>query len=254
MREEFDKYLCKTYPKMFANRDKSMQVTAMCWGFEHGDGWFQIINKLCGNIQHHIDWRNQQREINLRYNEIATVGKQGKAEQFADMVAQDYGDKGYNEDQIRTMCENMIERPLRDVPPPCPQVVVDQVKEKFGTLRFYYSGGDDVIDGMVQIAESMTSVTCEVCGNVGRRRGSGWVRTLCDEHSKESDYAVSRFVEVGDTVSLFTKDGFEDVSVVNVIDEFDGILEVLDKKNATLKVQPMLIGGVDLGSYQLVAD
>jgi hypothetical protein len=35
----------------------------------------------------------------------------------------------------------------------CPPVQIDQVKEKFGTLRFYYSGGDAEVDGMVKFAE-----------------------------------------------------------------------------------------------------
>lgn len=30
---------------------------------------------------------------------------------------------------------------------------VEQIKEKFGGLRFYYSGGDDMIEGMVRVAE-----------------------------------------------------------------------------------------------------
>ena len=36
----------------------------------------------------------------------------------------------------------------------CPQVVVEQVKEKFGGLRFYYQGGDEQIHGMVRMAEA----------------------------------------------------------------------------------------------------
>src|SRR5574343_2081161 len=32
-------------------------------------------------------------------------------------------------------------------------VIVDQIKEKFGGLRFYYSGGDDVIFKLVEEAE-----------------------------------------------------------------------------------------------------
>jgi len=40
MKEELDKLLCERYPKMFVNRDKSMQETAMCWGFDCGDGLF----------------------------------------------------------------------------------------------------------------------------------------------------------------------------------------------------------------------
>jgi len=65
------------------------------------------------------------------------------------------------------------------------QVVADQVKEKFGTLRFYYSGGDDVIEGMVRMAESMTHRVCEACGCPGDARGGGWVKVLCDKCDEE---------------------------------------------------------------------
>ena len=61
-------------------------------------------------------------------------------------------------------------------------VLIDQIKEKFGTLRFYYLGGDDVIGGMVRMGESMSEVTCEECGNVGKRRSGSWIKTLCDQH------------------------------------------------------------------------
>jgi hypothetical protein len=67
----------------------------------------------------------------------------------------------------------------------CPQVVVQQVKEKFGTLRFYYNGGDEFIHGAVWLAESMTSKLCEECGGLGKQRNGGWVRTLCDVHEAE---------------------------------------------------------------------
>ena len=67
----------------------------------------------------------------------------------------------------------------------CPQVVVQQVKEKFGTLRFYYDGGDDFVHGAVWFAEGMTGLLCEECGGLGTRRSGGWVRTLCDVHEAE---------------------------------------------------------------------
>jgi hypothetical protein len=73
---------------------------------------------------------------------------------------------------------------FRDLPGIIPQVTLDQDKEKFGTLRFYYSGGDDSIDGMVRMAESMSAVTCEECGVPGRSRHGGWISTLCDEHAR----------------------------------------------------------------------
>ena len=67
----------------------------------------------------------------------------------------------------------------------CPQVVVEQIKEKFGGLRFYYQGGDDEISGMVRIAEAFTDSLCEECGTPGKRRNGGWIRTLCDQHEVE---------------------------------------------------------------------
>lgn len=65
------------------------------------------------------------------------------------------------------------------------QVTVEQVKEKFGTLRFYYQGGDDYISGLVTMAETMSGHTCEVCGAPGQRTGGGWIRTLCSKHAEE---------------------------------------------------------------------
>ena len=67
----------------------------------------------------------------------------------------------------------------------CSQVIVEQVKEKFGSLRFYYQGGDDFISGAVWLAESMTGQLCEECGGLGTRRSGGWIRTLCDKHEEE---------------------------------------------------------------------
>lgn len=58
-----------------------------------------------------------------------------------------------------------------------------QVKEKFGTLRFYMSYHTDEIDAIIAIAEEKSSVTCEVCGAPGQLRGNSWLSTTCDEHS-----------------------------------------------------------------------
>jgi hypothetical protein len=43
MKKELDELLCKRYPKIFRDRYSPMTVTAMCWGFDIGDGWFNII-------------------------------------------------------------------------------------------------------------------------------------------------------------------------------------------------------------------
>jgi len=192
MKQELDQLLCEKYPKMMVNRNKNMQETCMCWGFECGDGWYNILNQLMGNIQHHIDWKEKQRDGAIKYNEIAEAGKSGNVELFADLVAKEYADKPtISADYIRERCEDMIKNPLRDIPDSVPQVTLDQVKEKFGTLRFYYTGGDDYISGMVTMAEAMSGVTCEGCGNPGERKGGGWVHTYCEpcEEKREAERA-----------------------------------------------------------------
>ena len=72
------------------------------------------------------------------------------------------------------------------------QVVASQVKEKFGGLNFYYSGGDSYINGMVSMVEHMSYNVCEFCGsteNVGRT--SGWIYTICKDCYATSDKRVS---------------------------------------------------------------
>lgn len=82
---------------------------------------------------------------------------------------------------------NGLAKQYPDQHKPVPQVVVEQIKEKFGGLRFYYQGGDDTVYGMVRMAESWAGRSCEDCGNVGKRQGEGWVRTLCDFHIAERE-------------------------------------------------------------------
>jgi hypothetical protein len=67
----------------------------------------------------------------------------------------------------------------------CPPIKIEQIKEKFGGLRFYYQGGDEFIHGSVWMAESMSHKLCEECGSPGERRNGGWIRTLCSTHEQE---------------------------------------------------------------------
>lgn len=59
-------------------------------------------------------------------------------------------------------------------------VVATQVKEKFGTLRFYIRGGSDEAYKAIRAAEGESARTCEECGADGALRTAGWYRTLCD--------------------------------------------------------------------------
>jgi len=61
-------------------------------------------------------------------------------------------------------------------------VKFDQIKEKYGTLRVYFSGGDDYVEGLVSMAEAISGKICEVCGNRGEPNKGGWITTLCDSH------------------------------------------------------------------------
>lgn len=128
MSPELDKHLVEKYPKIFADRYNDKTKTAMCWGFECDDGWFNIIDALCSEIQAHIDNKNKT--------------------------------------------------------DPIPQTVAVQVKEKYGSLRFYVNTGDDTVYALIDFAETLSSSTCEVCGSPGKARGGGWIKTLCDYHNK----------------------------------------------------------------------
>jgi hypothetical protein len=180
MSPDLDKKLCDKYPKIFANRYKSPQETCMCWGFEVGDGWYNLIDLLCEALTYtyttsiEVDEEDGKR-LNIRpYISRAT----GKAEYFYKVHA--------------------------------PQVIADQVKEKFGTFRFYYhleydKENDslvatkkypeldvinkryaDYIDGIVHFADVASAHVCEVSGKKGELhiRG-GWFKVLSREIAKE---------------------------------------------------------------------
>lgn len=67
-----------------------------------------------------------------------------------------------------------------------------QVKEKFGTLRFYLHHMDPdpmgPINREIAGAEWASGIICDVCGKPGTLRSDGgeytvWVRVRCDEHA-----------------------------------------------------------------------
>lgn len=65
---------------------------------------------------------------------------------------------------------------------------VAQVKEKFGTLRFYVGGTTDEQYAAIRAAEKKSAVICEECGAPGKLRSGSWLKTYCDEHAKEFGY------------------------------------------------------------------
>lgn len=87
---------------------------------------------------------------------------------------------------LETLC-GVIQSHIDQSKGQCPQVVVEQIKEKFGSLRFYVSGGDDFTHGAIWLAESLSGSMCEECGAPGKRTNEGWIKTLCDFHIAERE-------------------------------------------------------------------
>ncbi len=58
MREELQEKLYLHFPEIFAQRSLPMTHTCMCWGFDCGDGWYDLIYKLCEQIQSYINNKN----------------------------------------------------------------------------------------------------------------------------------------------------------------------------------------------------
>jgi len=70
------------------------------------------------------------------------------------------------------------------------EVILFQIKEKFGGLRFYiYSHPKNEQIGnkiytLINDAAAKSFTTCEICGAPGKRNKTGWLSTLCEEHRR----------------------------------------------------------------------
>ena len=60
-----------------------------------------------------------------------------------------------------------------------------QVKEKYGTLRFYMNVAIPEVNDLIWEYEAKSAVTCERCGKPGKIRDTSWIQTLCDEHNRQ---------------------------------------------------------------------
>ena len=52
--DTFEARMLERFPKMFAEP---------YGGFCVDEGWWPILESLCGQIQHHLDWKNRQSEV-----------------------------------------------------------------------------------------------------------------------------------------------------------------------------------------------
>jgi hypothetical protein len=161
MRRELDEALCAKYPLIFKDRNAPMTDTAMCWGICTGDGWYNIIDTLCGLLT--SDYRSAQ----SRYDFIKDKVGQPKWSGSKDVITQEQIDEA----------KAKLDEETAKVP------VAVQVKEKFGGLRFYVQAATDKHYNYISFAESMSYHTCEECGAPGTRYTDGWHSTLCNIHA-----------------------------------------------------------------------
>ena len=170
MKRELDAQLCEKYPLIFKDRNADMRTTAMCWGLECGDGWYNIIDVLCGLLT------SEYRHAQSRYESIKDLVDQPRWEGSKDIITQEKIDDA----KVR------MDEEAAKVP------VAVQVKEKFGGLRFYVQAATDKHYQYISFAESMSYRTCEECGSPGKTYTDGWHMTLCDIHAamngKEEEY------------------------------------------------------------------
>lgn len=102
--------------------ERPITEALMCFGFECGDGWFDLIWNLCEEI-----------------------------------------------DKIKG-----------------PEFSVFQVKEKFGSLRFYTGGSNEenfeAIEKLIDEAENKSASICEKCGMPSEIKDDdfGWYASLCE--------------------------------------------------------------------------
>ena len=186
MNQELQNKLYEKYPKIFGQKDLPMTQTAMCWGISCGDGWYNIIDTLCEHLQNLVDHPHEEIEMYQKWikeeenkNEPRKETNRGYVPSSQEKI------EGYR-DRIEEQKEKII-----------PQLEAVQVKEKYGSLRFYLSGYpmqpeiEAKVTAYISFAESMSYVTCEKCGMPGEQRGGHWVFTLCEacENARSEEWS-----------------------------------------------------------------
>ena len=63
MRAELEQKLIAKYPQLFADSKKPPTESLMCFGCDHGDGWFSLIEAICHLVDQHIangGWKGEE--------------------------------------------------------------------------------------------------------------------------------------------------------------------------------------------------
>ena len=155
------KELIERYPYLFSTNEMEPIVL---FGIECNIGWYHIIESACISLSS----RYRSTLSSVKYFEKIIANKQFN-EHLTEEKALEYLNK-YTQ---------LLKEQEADLPK------FEQIKEKFGTLRVYTDKNDDYTRGVIDMAESLSMNTCEVCGSHGKTYTIGWHTTLCPEHAKE---------------------------------------------------------------------
>lgn len=80
------------------------------------------------------------------------------------------------DDLSRDLEQWMIDNPKEE------PIIVCQIKEKFGGLRFYVDGGNSESQQIIDKAEDASLTICDTCGGNGKSREiNGWIHTICQD-------------------------------------------------------------------------
>jgi hypothetical protein len=146
--------LIKKYPHLFP---KHRETGEPFFYFECGDGWYDLIECLFAQINGHS--QNWEYYPKTRQEKYLDVGKE---------------------------VPKYITEYLEKHPEKLKDFHVEQVKEKFGGLRFYTTYVNDEIQGGIDFAEEMSFRICEDCGNPGKVYGGSWIVTRCEAHKPKA--------------------------------------------------------------------
>lgn len=163
--DNVDTTLSTKYPRLFSGHWKWDGV---------GSGWLPILDDLCSIIQNHIQYKRTSRARDIKYNRALARAIKGDLTRLSAV-----------EPWTPIPETSELSRSFREIPEQPLRVTVVQIKEKFGGLRFYYNGGDEFVDGAVQLAEAICIRTCETCGAPGKLSATGWIKTTCEEHKNK---------------------------------------------------------------------
>ena len=190
----FEQKLMSKYPDLFYKKeDGSLDCPCGVWAPQ---GWEKIVDELCGSINNYIKHTHRsEREIVSKeyyfWNSITSFldwSHKRFLKLFPKLNKWEYNNPFYSFVQkFRQRCYKCVK--YNKVYPPA--VKIDQIKEKLSELRFYYSGGDKQVQGMVFFAEYLCNKTCENTGEAGIKcvRG-GWYKTLSPQEAERLGYST----------------------------------------------------------------